>query len=251
MGFEVIYYYKEKNEEGWSDEVKEKKARIGQSHEDIPIGKLAGKVMSQMARRNILVTDVKIYEYTKKEVSYKETSDGILIKNKKFKFDDGEDLVTECIKDDDLEKKLLDLLAENPDIVKKITSEPVKHPHENLQAPARTVVNQRAVKYEIYDPSIHGEIEVRNAGMKFTVGKKYAIIREERIGTKDLGRTIYVTNDDSGKEVKISADHFVAPTVGVSIGPEPRIVGAEKEEVDLWGNVQTHENRDTMPDLRR
>jgi len=45
--------------------------------------------MAQFARRNILVQDVKIFEYVRKEVAFKEEEDGIRIKNKRFRFDDG------------------------------------------------------------------------------------------------------------------------------------------------------------------
>src|SRR5690606_33375022 len=91
LGFEITLKFHEEISKGEynKDELKTKTTKVGGPLEDVPIEVLAGKVIAQLARRNILVVDVEIYEITKKKISFKETSDGILIKNKKFRFDDG------------------------------------------------------------------------------------------------------------------------------------------------------------------
>ena len=63
MGYEVVFSYKEAtgNPGEYSDEVKKKTAKIGKTTEEISLDALAGKVMSQLARRNILIVDVEIY----------------------------------------------------------------------------------------------------------------------------------------------------------------------------------------------
>ena len=91
MGYEVKYFYKEETEvKGqYSDEIKEKKVKIGDPWEEVPLEVVAGKVMAQLAKRNIFVTDVEIYRLAKEKISYRNTEDGIVIKNKKFRYDDG------------------------------------------------------------------------------------------------------------------------------------------------------------------
>ena len=95
MGYEVIFHYKEEEkspqngDRSYSEEEKIKKIKVGNLEDDTPIEAVAGKIFAQLARRNILVIDVEIYEFTKKKLNYKETDDGFLIKNKKFRFDDG------------------------------------------------------------------------------------------------------------------------------------------------------------------
>jgi hypothetical protein len=90
MGYEVIFKYHEKKTEGTGydvESVKTFKKVVGKATEDTPLEQLAKLVFGQMARRDVWVVDAEIYEYTKKKISFKETKDGVLLKNKKFSFD--------------------------------------------------------------------------------------------------------------------------------------------------------------------
>ena len=78
------------------------------------------------------------------------------------------------------------------------------------------------------------------------MGKKYPIYSEESLGSN----LIYNTSDDSGSEVKVSAEYFVALGQGLIEADEgPKYVGAEnqKEEINLWG--KNYESN-SMPDIR-
>ena len=102
------------------------------------------------------------------------------------------------------------------------------------------------MRQELYDPDPIGQQKVRQKGLKFTMGKKYPVYSEESVGST----LVYNTVDDSGKDVKVSAEYFVAIGSGLVEQDEgPRYVGAEnrKEEVNLWGNYETVD----MPDIRR
>jgi hypothetical protein len=118
MGFEITYYYKEATEVAgtYEEEVLMKTSKIGKFDEDVSLDILAGKIMAQLARRNILIVDIEIFEYTKKKINYKETDSGILIKNKKFSFDSGA-MVTATAEEDDEE---LTSILENKDLLEKI-----------------------------------------------------------------------------------------------------------------------------------
>ncbi|NDD55035.1 hypothetical protein EBZ39_14430, partial [bacterium] len=65
MGYEILYRYKEALEKpgAYGEEVKTKSVKVGKVTDEIGLDVVAGKVMSQLARRNILIVDVEIYEY--------------------------------------------------------------------------------------------------------------------------------------------------------------------------------------------
>lgn len=238
MGYEVLFKYKESTGEPgvYSDEIKEKTSKVGKMTEDVGLDVLAGKIMSQLARRNILIVDVQIYEYAKKKLNYRESSDGIVLKNKKFSFDKGEILSFSL--DEKYEEK-------EEDDFKEIPSPSLELANKSCPI-ARKSKAKRPIRYEVYDPDPLGEMKVKQKGLKFTVGKKYPIYSEESLSAT----IIYSTEDDSSKEVKVSAEYFVAIGAGlVDIQEEPKYVGAEnqKQEINLWGNYDTQME---MPDLR-
>lgn len=234
MGYEIFYHYKEASDKPgtYGEEVKTKSVKVGKVTDDIGLEIVAGKVMSQLARRNILIVDVEIYEYAKKKLGYKETSDGIVIKGKKFSFDSGAVVTTDEFECDDEFK-------------------PIPSPSRELadkSCPAKSMQNlaRRAIRQEMYDPDPIGQQKVKQKGLKFTIGRKYPVYSEESLGST----LVYNTTDDSGKDVKVSAEYFVAVGAGLSQEDEgPKYVGAEhqKEEINLWGNYE----RTEMPDIRR
>ena len=106
--FEIKYFYKESAEPGfYKDEILTKTLKVGRFGEDISLEILAGKIMAQLARRNILIVDIEIYEYAKKKIKYKETDSGIIIKNKKFSFDSGA-VVESNLEDDEEVSRILE-----------------------------------------------------------------------------------------------------------------------------------------------
>ena len=91
MGYEVIYYYQDKTKDGFSEEIKSFKKRIGDPYEEFPIEKLSGAILLQLARRDIYVKNLEIFEITKKKIKFRETKNGIILNNKKFSFNNMEE----------------------------------------------------------------------------------------------------------------------------------------------------------------
>lgn len=253
MGFEITYYYKEACDVPgtYKDDVLEKTTKIGKYDEDVPLEVLAGKIMSQLARRNILIVDIEIFEYTKKKISYKENENGILIKNKKFSFDSGAIISSESEEDEEISKILDDdVLLEK---IKKIISPSYSavqdgsadQPKINLCQNKKTD-NKRVLRQEIYEPELLTKSKIEQKGYRFTVGKKYPIYSEKSLAAGILN---YLTKDDSGREVEVSSECFIVPPAGLSFGEdEPQYHGASQCEVDLWKNTRTEES---VPDIRR
>lgn len=242
MGYEVVFSYKESGENPgeYLDEIKTKISRVGKTIEDVPLENLANKIMSQLARRNVLIVNVEIYEYAKKKLSYRESSDGIVIKNKKFSFSSGNivelDLEEEI--EEDTEEEFKPIPSPSKDLADKscplVSS---KNKNNSLKRPLR---------YEVYEPEPLSEFKAKQKGLKFTVGNRYPIYSEESAG----GMIIYKTIDDSGKEINVSSEYFIVAGAGISMqDDEAKYVGAEdqKQEINLWGNYETVE----MPDIRR
>lgn len=239
MGYEVIFSYKESGDKPgqYLDDVKTKTCRIGKTTEDVPLDVLAGKIMSQLARRNILIVDVEIYEYAKKKLGYRESSDGIVIKNRKFGFSLGSVVEVHGFEDsgdDDVED-----FKPMPSPSKELADKSCP-----LKTPVKT--SKRVIRHEVYEPEPLSEFKAKQKGLKFTVGRRYPIYSESSMGTT----VVYKTTDDSGRDVDVSSEYFVAIGAGLAMQDEgPRYVGAEnqKEEINLWGN---YENTD-MPEIRR
>lgn len=259
MGYEVIYHFKEEIEKGeYTEEVSTKTVKVGSVYDEISLEALAAKIMAQLARRNILITDVEIYEFTKKKISYREGDDGILIKGRKFKFDDGPIISSKegssGEESMDVESILSDpkMLAALQSLMNGQGNGRPQHPHEvqkNIPSVATNGNNglKRGKRIEVFDPTLEGEHQVKNSGMKFTQGRQYSILEEKSIGVPPLTRRIYTIADDRGKEVSISAEHFSLPTSGKlqfedemqETGPAPGI--------DLWNSGIIEAD---MPSLR-
>jgi hypothetical protein len=243
MGFEVIYYYKEATEISgvYSEETFTKTSKIGKFEEDVSFEVLAGKIMAQLARRNILITDIEIYEFAKKKINYKETKDGIIIKNKKFSFDSGAVVGGES-NDEDIEE-----ILQNEELLSKLKKViGFEKPQINL-ANRQTQLNadgKRPLRMETYEPELLTKHKMDQRGFKLTVGKKYPIFSEK----KGLGTINYITIDDSGREVEIGAECFVASSMGLSFQEDgSQIVGGNSCEINLWKNMQSE---DQMPEIR-
>ena len=248
MGYEVLYKFQEKTEDGFSEETKEKKVRVGKDYEEVPMELLAGKIMAQLARRNILVTDVEIYEYTKKKLSYKEADDGILIKNKKFRFDDGPAVIGEQV-EEDVQAQLAALLAANPGLLQQIGKQPHQLRPAKTSAPVQSTSGRRVIRYEKFDPNPLSLAKSKNQGLRLTPGNNYGIVEEKQIGTKDLAFTRYVVIDDLKREVEADAEYFILATAGKLMHEdEMREQGGGDPGIDLWGGANA--SVDNMVDIR-
>lgn len=248
MGYEIKYYYKESADEAgtYKEEIISKTTKVGKFEEEISLDVLAGKIMAQLARRNILIVDIEIFEFTKKKISYKETESGILIKNKKFSFDSG--VIIESASEEDEED--LEKILQNENLILKLKSilSPGSENKKNIAPRNKNQSSSRKVlRRETYDPEIVNKHKIEQRGLRFTVGKQYPIYSEKNVG---VGVINYLTTDDTGREVEVISDCFVAPSVGLSFqDSEPQYFGAEGgSEINLWNNVQVENN---VPDIRR
>ena len=271
MGFGVEYFYYERREDGTynTDELKSIRRKVGEPLDDTPLETLASKVLAQLARRDIWVQDVKIYEYKKQEITFKETKGGIVLKNKKFTLDaishdlESDDVTPPQPPQPQLSPQQLIQMQKLQEMAAQINAGapvPTKNGNghqlvpvqqsEGIVVPTELVgkVPQRA---EIFDP----EPDHVRAGLirgKFTPGKRYPIFSEQRDPREQqAGRELpilYVTIDDNGKRVTTPGVAF-RPVGGGLVGGtfESRPASASGGDGLLWSGVQ----EDDMQDIRR
>lgn len=189
--------------------------------------------MAQFARRNILVTDVEIFEYTKKKLSFREADDGIVIGRKKFKFDDGASLDVEDTGEGSPQDQLAKLLSENPQLAQMFQQPQnqgsqvqvhITNPPNNDNIPrAKPVepggnlvpaITKAPLRHELFDPEPMLAEAAKRRGLQFRLGAEYPIYEEKMppSGMENMG-LMYVTVDDSGNKQILSSMHF-APKIG-------------------------------------
>ncbi len=197
MGFEVVFHYCELSDGVYDREnIKNMKKKIGKSSEEVDDVKLANFVMGYMARRDIFVVEVEVYEFVKRKINFLPTKNGVKIKNKNYNFDLGkviEDPIVEEEETEEVEKK----------VVKKIKKEVV-------------ITGLREIRKEIYSPPNILKTAARKRGFKFTEGKTYPIY-EEKPANRDIPQVglVYKTIDDEGNFQILHSEHFIPKYQGL------------------------------------
>lgn len=240
MGYEITFVYHEKNEDGKPDMENSSTftKSVGKRNEEVPLEKVGAIILGQMARRDVYISNVHIFEYVKREVSFKETKAGIVIKNKKFNFDQlSGELKTENEEvalpppQQPQRKIVLDLPQEDesndfmPDFSQFKPSLPPMsipdHPglipkmpqfNPNIIANAQAKLQQQQapnngpLKHEVFRPSREDFPVLQRNGFRLTMGKPYPIFREF---TKHPMEPVYYSIvDDTGNRTELSSTYF-------------------------------------------
>jgi hypothetical protein len=207
MGFEVTYKYYEKAEEGGYDmeNIHDMTRKVGKAYDDTSYEKLAAAIFGQFARRDIMVTDVAITEFVKKQISFRETKNGICIKNKKYLFDGTAEI--------EFVEEAVPVQPQAPQYVPQ--QPPVPHsgvapaPVQATGAVPDPFLGKKPLRHEAFEPDDVLAADARKRGLKFTRGNKYPIYEEKQDRRGILYGMIYVTKDDTGKKQMMSDRLFV------------------------------------------
>lgn len=236
MGYEILYSFHPKDEEGnyKKDEIKELKKKLGEPFEDILLERLASTIMSQLARRDIWIFDVKIYELVKREISFRETKGGIVIKNKKFLLDGEMNIVVQEM--DEVSAKPQNGLVN------------IANPHTNggplvnIAGPQRP---QRPIKWVALDPDLPNLDKVKSSGLAFTPDKRYPVFSESA-HPKKFGVLIYLMMDDNKREVTLEDTYFLNADQILQQG----FVSSVDKEVGMPKLKFDESYKDVIPDIR-
>lgn len=247
MGFEVNYNYYEKIEDSFDynrEDPKVIRKIYGKAVEEYPIEKLAQAIMQQMARRDIFIFDVEIFEFQKKKISFRQNKGDLVIKNKKFT-SKGE-LLADIEEEDTCPDGTCHLPPANQYIASPPLHQPalniappIQQPQQNVNiAPRPSALSDRIIKRVQFLPGrVTGPIGA------FTVEKYYPVYRES-LAKNGIGMMIETT-DDKGRRVTVSDEHFVSAAQAL-LGEdqtEPNFVSDDRLN---WGGVI----KDSVPKLR-
>ena len=237
MGYEIKIKYHPKKTEGIgydSEILEEETKKVGKPFDDTGLEKLAGAVMAQLARRDVMVVDLEIDELVRRSISFKEASDGkgIILKNKKFSLDQTAKLVAS----DFVEVPVGQPAVQQPTQPQQFDLDNLPEgmqPHEvmamqrqsqnidnlysdpNANLPVRKqnpqnrpkVDQNKTIYHVIFDPGAYMG-EAKKANLKFTPDEKYRVhaLRENPLGGQ-FGNLLSIT-DDTGKVVELDEKFF-------------------------------------------
>jgi hypothetical protein len=245
MGYEIIFSYFDEIEgsdgEYNRDEIKTMKKRIGDPYEDVNIDRCAGAILAQLARRDIWVKDVEVFEVSKKKIAYKASKGSVLLKNKKYRMDGSAEIISQEIQEaPPAPQQQALVLANGQQVATPISG---AHPHN------RGVL--KPIKWVMFQPSYNAEDDMIKAKLKllrFTVDKKYPVFAEQ-LQANQVGMA-YRTIDDLGREQLVSDEYFVPADSNLLMDRELGFSqNAEKRDGGLlqWGGAVREDN---MPKLR-
>ena len=232
MGFEIKYTFHPRKEDGGynTDSKEEKTVKVGKPFDDTPLEKCAAAIMAQMARRDVWVVDVKVYELVKSEINFKESADGrgIILKNKKYHLGSTAEALAE------------DLIEEVQQTQQGLIVPPGMQPHEMIamkQAPAdlsnlydgntrvpitktpRPQINQNKTIYHVFFEPLQWTNEARRNKLKFTEDRKYAvhavIPKKTASGDVRLDAQEIALTDDEGKVMILDEKYFTVAGRGL------------------------------------
>jgi hypothetical protein len=244
MGYEVIYKFHEKLTEGGYnyEETKTFKRKVGDPFEDVSLEQLAGAIMAQLARRDVWIIDVEAFELSKKQISFKETKGGIVLKNKKFLFDNSCS-ISVVAEDDSSDPSSKQTISENSSSQTNLAQ---PNPQVNLQAPKISTANRRPIDYCVFLPELRQVSEIKQKRLKLTEDKQYPVY-EKKMG---MGGEFYLIIDDAGKDQFVPSEYFV-PAKIVLVGDKEvnfSATSTPKESTNLyWGGAVMDSS---MPDIR-
>jgi hypothetical protein len=246
VGFEVNYNYYEKIENSFDynrEEPKSFKKIYGKAVEEYPVDKLAQAIMQQMARRDIFIFDVDIFEFQKKKISFRQNKGDLVIKNKKFTSRGVflEDIEEDC-PDGTCHLPVAQTCEANintlPPPQNAVNIAPPIQRNNNVNIAPRPQQSDRIIKKLQFLPSRM----IQPIGA-FTIEKVYPVYRES-LAKNGIGMMIE-TVDDKGRRVTVPDEHFV-PTSQQLLGEDstgPSFVGDDRLN---WGGLV----KDSLPKIR-
>lgn len=241
VGYEIIYSYHEKQDGNYNkEETKTLKKKVGEPFEDVSLETLASSVMGQLARRDIFVIGVEIFELAKKKITFRETDNGVVIKNKKFLFDQASgNFITQEVE------------PEKSTAVVPLQGQNTLYPHEQLANSKKELTasgqsGKRIIDNVVFFPEPQMILEVKNKGYRLTVDKKYAVYGK----TGSIHGEILTIIDDTNREIKISDKFFVPGNVNLLADNELNFSETQKQREHgnlYWGGAVA----DNVPNLRK
>lgn len=270
MGFEVTFLYHDKVDGKYNtNDTKELKKKIGRPVDDTPLEKVASVIMQQLARRDIWVVDVEVYEFSRRKIAFKESTNGggIILKGRKFGIggchvgEIEEEACEPSTQPTSDELALMPTTQPQPIINQSAITQPPA-PNVNLAPIKRSP--EMIVKF---DPELVLLAEAAKRNLRFTQDKNYPVIKSEQVGTFPAIYTAYRIKDDLGREVLVHSKYFTTARQVKLVGDDEveggfssdrqkdaPTLAFENQYIDdvphIRQNLSTSDMIDDVPDLR-
>lgn len=243
MGYEIKYTFHPRKESGGydTDAKEEKTVKVGKPFDDTPLEKCAAAIMVQLARRDVWVVDVKVYELVKSEISFKEAADGrgIILKNKKYNLGStAEALAEDLVEEQEASQQLVGptITGMQPHEIAALQRQNRPQPQQsnqpmdlsnlydgNVAVPVkktpRPPINQNKIIYHVYFEPLQWANEARKNKLKFTEDKKYpvhaVIPKKTATGEIRLDAQEIAVTDDEGKVMILDEKYFTVAGRGL------------------------------------
>lgn len=257
MGYEVKYIFHPRKEDGsgYDTEVREEKSvKVGKPFDDTSLDKCAAAILAQLARRDVWVVDVEVFELVKKQISFKESADGkgIVLKNKRFSLNSAAQMVQEEEMLPQPVMPMTHILTPQVPAVPIPVAPTQAQPHELMQPqPAngdraienlyanpnatsvRRSVDPRSIDrskilYHVYfEPYMH-QAQAKALKLRFTEDTRYPVHAVIPSPTGKLDAQQIAVTDDTGQVVILDEKFFTSAGQGLYGDKELHFSGYKK-----------------------
>lgn len=204
--FEVEFkYYKQKEDLDYNkDEPLVFRNKFGKIDEDYPKEKLAKYILTQLARRDIFIYDVDVYEFTKKKVNFKLGKNGFSIAGSKF---NNSDLAEDCNLENDVPSEPQEIPhAPGPHSPKPPIQQPQQNKFVNLANRINDTKTRKIMRKVSFVPPLR--MDKTKFPYKFTLNKVYPVYSERYVPN---GIGMYITTVDDNNDVLEVIDEYFVP----------------------------------------
>jgi hypothetical protein len=205
--FEVEFkYYKQKEDLDYNkDEPLVFKNKFGKIDEDYSKEKLAKYILTQLARRDIFIYDVDVYEFTKKKINFKLGKNGFSIAGSKF---NNSDLAEDCNLQNDVpaEPQEIPHAPGNHSPKLSIQQPQPQNKFVNLANRLNDAKSRKVMRKVAFVPPLR--MDKTKFPYKFTLNKVYPVY-SERYVTNGVG--MYITTVDDNNDILEVIDEYFVP----------------------------------------
>lgn len=210
--YELVFKYRPKLDDGDGFDVSREETfrkKVGKSKDDVVTeGDALKVIVSQMARRDIWVVDVEVFEFVKKAVPFRFNKNGFSLGGKKYALSDMGSFESEASVDHESIPVATAVQATQQDGNTPMATPVHQHqpgsPRVGGKGSVPSTVGVMPIRTEMFDPDPQQQATLR--GMRLTPGKRYVIFIEEP-GNQHR-TTKYIIRDDSGHDIRIGAEYF-------------------------------------------
>jgi hypothetical protein len=203
MAYEILFHYHPRQEDGkYNTEETETFAKVigKRKTEEVPLEKVAAAIMGEMTRRDILIVNVEVFEFARREIAFKETKGGCIIKNRKFQYDQ---LQGEFTSQEVLEPAVSVSNGMMPSLPSNV---PIQFSDRRVATSNGPTIAAGPLRHEVFRPNREDLGVLGRQGVRLTLNKPYPVFKE--VVRSAMEPIFYQVSDDQGAKIEVSSLFF-------------------------------------------